>query len=131
MVIFWFGSDLFYANAGFFAEQARKLVYHSPSPVRWFVVDATAITKLDFSAGHAVAELQQELAKTGVVLALIVVPVRHFGNLEQMGLNNLMGPGRIFETRHACVTAYRSECSTPSNEPSASGADPTTPGQSA
>jgi len=39
LVIFWFGADLFYANAAFFAEQARKLVNQSPSPVRWLVVD--------------------------------------------------------------------------------------------
>jgi MFS superfamily sulfate permease-like transporter len=124
LVMFWFGSDLFYANAGFFAEQVRKLVYHSPTPVRWLVIDATAITKLDFSAGRAVAELQQELAKAGVVLALIVVPVRHFGTLEKMGLHDVIGLNRIFETRHATLAAYRLECSTQSSEPSLPNADP-------
>jgi high affinity sulfate transporter 1 len=110
LVIFWFGSDLFYANVAFFAEQARKLVYQSPSPVRWLVIDATAITKLDFSAGRAVAELHQDLAKAGVVLALIVVPARRFGTLERMGLSKLIGANRIFETRQDCMAAYRSEC---------------------
>jgi MFS superfamily sulfate permease-like transporter len=109
LVIYWFGSDLFYANAAFFAEQARKLVYQSPSPVRWLVIDATAITKMDFSAGCAVAELRQDLAKTGVVLALIVVPVRHFGTLGRMGLSKVIGANRIFETREASLAAYRSE----------------------
>jgi len=74
-VMFWFGADLFFANVAFFVEQARKLVHDSPSPVRWLVIDATAITGLDFSAGRAVAELQQDLAKTGVVLALVMLPV--------------------------------------------------------
>ena len=110
LIIFWFGSDLFYANVAFFAEQARKLVYQSPSPVRWLVIDATAITKLDFSAGRAVAELHQDLAKAGVVLALIVVPARRFGTLERMGLSKLIGANRIFETRQDCMAAYRSEC---------------------
>src|SRR6516225_9310918 len=77
MVIFWFGADLFYANVAFFAEHARMLVHESPTPVRWLTIDATAITGLDFSAGRAVAELQQDLAKIGVTLALIVVPRRH------------------------------------------------------
>ena len=115
LVIYWFGSDLFYGNSAFFAEQARKLVYQSPSPVRWLVIDATAITKLDFSAGRAVAELQQDLAKEGVVLALIVVPVRRFGTLDRMGLNNAIGANRIFDSREAAVAAYQSEYPTETN----------------
>jgi SulP family sulfate permease len=110
LVMFWFGADLFYANVAFFAEQARRLVQDSPSPVRWLVVDATAITGLDFSAGRAVAELQQDLGKMGIVLALVVVPERHHAELERMGLIDLIGTNRIFESRHICLTAYRSEC---------------------
>jgi high affinity sulfate transporter 1 len=109
MVIFWFGADLFYANVAFFAEQARMLVHESPTPVRWLTIDATAITGLDFSAGRALAELQQDLANIGVTLALIVVPVRHRGHLERMGLIELIGANHIFESRHACLAAYQSE----------------------
>jgi sulfate permease, SulP family len=110
LVMFWFGADLFFANVAFFVEQARKLVHDSPSPVRWLVIDTTAITGLDFSAGRAVAELQQDLAKAGVVLALVVVPVKHRANLERMGLIDLIGANRIFDSRHACLAAYNSEC---------------------
>src|SRR3974390_3290649 len=111
MVIFWFGADLFYANVAFFAEQARMLVHESPTPVRWLTIDATAITGLDFSAGRALAELQQDLAQIGVTLALIVVPVRHWGNLERMGLIELIGANRIFESRQACLASFQSELS--------------------
>jgi high affinity sulfate transporter 1 len=110
LVMFWFGTDLFYANVAFFAEQVRKLVEQSPSPVRWLVIDARAITGLDFTAGRALADLQQDLAKAGVVLALIVVQVRHHGDLENMGLVNLIGAKRIFNSRQACLDAYRLEC---------------------
>lgn len=115
MVIYWFGANLFYANVGFFAEQVRRLVDESPSPVRWLVVDARAITGLDFSAGCSLAELQQDLAKADVVLALIIVQVRHHGDLERMGLINLIGVNRIFNSRRACLAAYRSESSMRSN----------------
>src|SRR5215469_8127475 len=111
MVIFWFGADLFYANVAFFAEQVRMLVHESPTPVRWLTIDATAISGLDFSAARALAELQQDLAKIGVTLALIVIPVRHWSNLERMGLIKLIGANHIFESRHACLAAYQSEWS--------------------
>ena len=109
LVMFWFGRDLFYANAAFFAEQARRLVEHSPSRVCWLVIDATAITGLDFSAGRAVAELHQDLAKAGVVLAFVEAPEKHHVDFERMGLVELIGANRIFNSRHACVAAYKSE----------------------
>jgi len=111
MVMFWFGASLFYANASFFAEQVRKLVEQSPSPVRWLVIDARAVTELDYSAGQALKELHMDLARAGVALVLIVAPMRHQYDLERMGLVDLIGANRIFQTRHACVHAYRSEMS--------------------
>jgi SulP family sulfate permease len=117
LVIFWFGADLYYANADFFSRQVRSLVEESPSPVRWLVIDATAITGIDFSAGRAVAELQQDLAKAGVVLAVVFVPVSHDVSLEQMGLKDLIGANRIFDSRRACLEAYESECLTGDNAP--------------
>ena len=109
MIMYWFGSDLFYANVALFAEQIRKLVNDSPTPVRWLVIDCSAITDLDFSAGRAVMDLHQDLAKAGVVLALSRLQVRPRGDLEQMGLVQLIGANRIFDSRHACIEAYRSE----------------------
>lgn len=124
LVMYWFGSDLFYANVALFAEQARRLVHQSPSPVRWLVIDATAITKLDFSAGCALSELHQDLSKAGVVLALIVVPVRHFETLERMGLAEAIGAERIFESRHGAVAAYRSDYRKQVGTPNEAEADP-------
>lgn len=34
LVIYWFGTELFYANASHLAEEARRLVKASPTPVR-------------------------------------------------------------------------------------------------
>jgi sulfate permease, SulP family len=44
LVIFQFGADLFYANAGRFAAVVRGLVEGASTPVNWLVVDAGAIT---------------------------------------------------------------------------------------
>jgi MFS superfamily sulfate permease-like transporter len=110
MVMFWFGSDLFYANSGLFAEDARRLVRESPTPVRWFAIDCSAITGLDYSAGRTLSDLQMDLAKAGVVLALARIQSKHQGDLERMGLIDLIGPNRIFMSRQHCLDAYRAEC---------------------
>ena len=110
LLMFWFGRDLFYANVAFFGEQARRLVDELPSLVRWLVIEATSFTGLDFSAGCALAEVHQDLAKAGIVLALVEVPAGHHVNLERMGLTDLIGAARIFDSRHACMAGYKSEC---------------------
>jgi hypothetical protein len=45
-----FGSDLFYANAGRFAADMRGLVEGAEPPVKRLLVDAGAITSIDYSA---------------------------------------------------------------------------------
>jgi MFS superfamily sulfate permease-like transporter len=109
LVMYWFGTDLFYANVGFFAKQARRLVHDSPSPVRWLVIDAGAITDIDYSAGRGLAELHQDLTEAGVTLALIIVKVRHKGKLERMGLLDLISSDRIYESREECLAAYEAQ----------------------
>ena len=106
LIMYWFGADLFYANAEFFSRQVRSLVEESPSPIRWLVVDATAITDIDFSAARTLTELQQDLAKMGVSLVVVLVPMTHHFTLEQVGLIDSIGTNRIFNSRRACLEAY-------------------------
>jgi high affinity sulfate transporter 1 len=113
LVLFWFGADLFYANASRFTQQVHRLIDESPSPVRWFAIDASAITDVDFSAGQALMELQQELAAAGVVLVMARVQAGTRKDLEQLGLVRQIGPNHIFESRHACLQAYRVEIGLP------------------
>ena len=108
LVMFWFGSDLFYANASRFAEKARQLVDESPTPVRWLVIDASAITDIDFSAGKAFLELQQDLAKKGVVLGITRINRRDYPDFDRLGLAAAIGENHIFASRHECIAAYRS-----------------------
>jgi sulfate permease, SulP family len=52
LAIYRFGAPLFYANAGRFTEEIRAVVGSAPSPVRWLVVDAEAITNIDYTAAR-------------------------------------------------------------------------------
>jgi high affinity sulfate transporter 1 len=110
LVMFWFGSDLFYANASLFTEKVRRLVDESPSPVRWLVVDASAITEIDYSAGRAVLELQQDLAKAGVVLGIARMNRQDHGNFYRLGLAAAIGEDHIFASRRQCLAAYQAAC---------------------
>ncbi len=107
LIMYWFGAELYYANANYFAEQASHLVIHSPSPVRWFVVDAGAIADIDYSAGKALKELHREFAGRGVVLVLTRVSESLRADLDRQQLTDAIGANRIFGSRRDCLTAYQ------------------------
>ena len=71
LVIYRFGAPLFYANANRFSEEVRMLAASAPSPLHWLIVDAGAITNVDFTAACLVRNIQKDLAAkgTGLVFA--------------------------------------------------------------
>jgi len=107
LVLYWFGAELFYANAPLFGVEVRKLVESSTAPVRWLVVDASAITGIDFSAGSTLAELHRELSGKGVTLAMTRVGPALRSELDRLGLVALLGAEHLFPSRHECLAAYR------------------------
>jgi len=107
VVMYWFGAELYYANANYFAEQALYLVTHAPSTVRWLVVDAGAIADIDYSAGKMLERLQGELAKMGVALVLTRVSESLKAGLNRQQLTNVIGVDRIFASRRDCLAALQ------------------------
>ena len=131
LVIFRFGADLFYANAGRFANDVRELIKSAPTPVRWFVVDAGAITSVDYSAARCCG-LQVDLIRQGVVLVLVHAPSSLLSDLERHRLTDVIGADHVFETLHEALPRYgnymlhrrRTLCPFPNNQPVPKPADP-------
>jgi high affinity sulfate transporter 1 len=115
LIMYWFGADLFYANAGRFTAEARRLVTESSSQVHWLAVEAGAITDIDYSAGEALKELHADLTQVGVVLALARVSEQLYKDLERLGLVDVIGRDRIFDSRGACLETYRTQSRTQKN----------------
>jgi sulfate permease, SulP family len=106
LIVYWFGSDLFYANIDRFGHQARKLATESPSPLRWLVVDAGAITSVDYTAGGTLKELVKDLAQHGVELVFAHLSESLKADLDRQGLNEVISADRQFETLRECLAAY-------------------------
>src|SRR5271166_2744291 len=106
LVIYRFGAALFYANAGRFAEEIRALVGSPPSPVRWLVVDAEAITQVDYTAARVVRQLHQDLARCGTQLAFARVPSSLKADVGRHHLTEVIGPTLIFDRLHDAMQAY-------------------------
>jgi MFS superfamily sulfate permease-like transporter len=107
LIVYRFGADLFYANADRFADEVRALVAGAPTPVRCFVMDASAVTQVDYSAARTVLDLFDELAakKADVVLGRVSPFLR--ADLDRHGISAKLGEARIFETLHEAIAAAR------------------------
>lgn len=96
LIVFQFGAELFYANAGRFAEDLRMLVASAPSPVRWLVLDAGAVTNVDYSAARTLHAVLDDLGRRGVRLLVVHAPeslrisLVHHRLLDAIGRDNLL-----------------------------------------
>jgi SulP family sulfate permease len=106
LVMYHFGAALFYANANRFAEEVSCLVGQPPSQVRWLIVDAEAITRLDYSAARVVRELQQTLTNRGTELGFARMSWDLKADFDRHHLTEVIVPSLIFSRLHDAVAAF-------------------------
>jgi len=107
IVLYRFGAPLFYANVNRFCEQVRMLAGSAPPPLHWFIVDAGAITNVDFTAASAVRQLQRDLAARNVGLVFARVQSDLQPDFDRHHLTEAIGPSRIFDSLHAALATLR------------------------
>jgi SulP family sulfate permease len=109
LLVFQFGADLFYANAGRFAADVLGLVEGAAAPVNWLVVDAGAITSVDYSAACMFRDLYEELIRRGITLMLVHAESSLRADLHRHRLRDLIGTDRVFDTLHEALAAILGE----------------------
>lgn len=107
LILYRFGADLFYANANRFADEAHALVDGAPCPVRWLVIEADAITNLDYTAARVVRVLIEELARRNVEVAFARVSPSLRADMDRHGVTAAVGEDKLFVSRHAALGAAR------------------------
>lgn len=107
LIVYHFGADLFYANEARFSDEVRALVAHAPSPVRWFIVEASAITALDYSATRSARDVCEELGRAGVEVLFARVNVYLRSDMQRHGIIAAIGSSRVFATLHDALEAVQ------------------------
>ena len=107
LIVYRFGSDLFYANAKRFTDQVRALVDCAPTPVHWFIVDASAITDVDFSAAQSVRDLIDELKHRGIRVVFARVSRYLRSDMDRHHITAVVGEKWIFTTLHEAIATVR------------------------
>ncbi len=105
LIVYRFGADLFFANADRFADEVRALIEKAPHRVRYFVIDAAAITDIDYSAARTLRSLLGEMARRDI--RLIIARANKFlrADLDRHGITASLGDIQIFATLHEGLAA--------------------------
>ena len=100
LIVYRFGADLFFANDARFGDEVRALIKYAPTPVQWFVVDAGAITDVDYSAARSMRDLCTELTQRGIVLVFARVNAYLRSDMDRHGITEVIGTEKIFTKLH-------------------------------
>jgi SulP family sulfate permease len=106
LVVYRFYAPLLFSNVGHFVERVREIIAAGPEPVRWFLLDAQAVTEMDVTAADALQRLSRELKKDGIALKIAHAnrPLRE--TFERCDMAAELGPLSLFHSVHECVQAF-------------------------
>ena len=107
LVVYRFGTSLYYANASRLVEDIAALVGHG-SPLRWMVIDCAAIGDVDYTASAVLAKVAEHVHQHHVhlVLSCVLGPVRQ--QLDHYGISKALGQDAYFDTPGEALEAFHS-----------------------
>jgi len=106
LIVYRFYAPLLFSNAGHFVARVRQLIAESASPVRWFLLDAQAITDIDVTAAEALNTLNEDLRQRGITLKIAHAnrPLREI--LVRIGFTKELGEESFYGSVHECVHRF-------------------------
>ena len=105
LVIYRFGTSLYYANAAKLLEDVATLVGHGDPP-RWLVIDCAAIGDVDYTASAVLTKVIEHAHQRHVrlVLSSVLDPVRE--QLDRYGISAAVGPDAFYDTPGQALEAF-------------------------
>ena len=106
LVVFRFDAQLFYANASRFVDDVKAVVAGAPDPVRWLVLDCSAIDDIDYSAGIALTQLVQYVHQSGAHFGIVRADAELLATMRAYGVLETFSGDRVFPGLGAVFEAY-------------------------
>jgi sulfate permease, SulP family len=108
LVIYRFGTSLYYANAARLLKDVAALA-GGGSPLRWMVLDCAAIGDIDYTASTVLARVVEHVQRRHVrfVLTDVLGPVRH--QLDGYGISAALGEGAYYDTPGEALQAFHKD----------------------
>jgi sulfate permease, SulP family len=109
LIVYRFGADLFYANEERFAKEIRVLVDAAPSKIRWFIIDAGAITNLDYSAAQSLRDLLDDLQLRDTQVLFARVSPYLKSDMDRHGVTAIVGEAHVFAKLHDAIAVAHAD----------------------
>ena len=105
LVVYRFGTSLYYANASRLAEDVATLTGHG-GPLRWMVLDCAAIDDVDYTAASVFTQVITKLRDQHVRLIVTSAVGRVRQQLDRYGISAALGSDAYYDTPGAALEAY-------------------------
>ena len=102
-----FYAPLLFSNCGHFVARVRQLIASNPTPVKWFLLDAQAITDIDVTAAEALHAFHEEMQGRGIVVKIAHANRPFRAVVKKIGLETEIGETSFFGSVHECVEAFQ------------------------
>ncbi len=107
LLIFRFDGPIIFANAGFFADEVRRLISTAEIPVKEVLIPAHQINHLDSTGAEHLAKLKTELDAQGILLSLAEVKMRLKKAIHLTGLEEKIGEEHFYESIRNSVRSFQ------------------------
>lgn len=107
VLVFRWEAPLFFANAGIFRQQVRRLVRRDRP--RWFVLQCEAITDIDVTAADMLERLDVELNAQGVNMAFVELRDRLKDRVLRYGLLETLDRDHFYPSIRRAIDELRRE----------------------
>ena len=98
--------DLLFFNADHIQARLLAIADALPKDIRWFVLDASAITQIDTTAAAMLEEVRDDLADRGIRLGLAELHAEVAALLDRAGVLAALGPDLIFDDLDDALRAF-------------------------
>ena len=105
LVVYRFGTSLYYANAFRLLDDVTGLVGHG-GPLRWIVLDCAAIGDIDYTASAVLTTVIEHAHQRHIrfVVTTVLGPVRE--QLDRYGISAALGPNAYYDTPGEALEAF-------------------------
>jgi SulP family sulfate permease len=105
LVVYRFGTSLYYANASRLAEDVTALIGQG-GPLRWIILDGAAIGDIDYTAAAVLTTIIGKLHERRITFAVssLLDPVRE--QLRRYGITAALGPDVFYDTPGEALEAF-------------------------
>ena len=108
LVVYRFGSPLYFANANLFSGEVERLVTQGDAPIRWFVLDAQAISDIDTTGAEVLHQVFTMLGQRDITIAVTRASPQIPTLLQRYGLLEFIERAPTVSDQPACSRRFSS-----------------------